>query len=368
MRGKELVTLRSRPLKNGVKSLFLDYTIDGVRYKENLKMYIIPEKDRLDRYTNEETMKLAQAAKARKVLDIESGSVRIVRRSSAPDVLLTDYIEQQGGEYIANGHRSYGQTLQKIANYIRRYPKKVSVQRVDKEYILGLLAFMRRQGLGEATVHMYFSNLNTVLNRAFRAEMIPENPIGRMDKSERPQRPDTSREYLTLDEVRILTDTPCGNETVKRAFLFACFTGLRLSDIETLTWGEVKPAPGGGWQVEERQVKTRRIVYVPLSDNAAELLPPRGEKTARVWQDLPKRYIIGYHLSRWVKRAGINKHITFHCSRHTNATLLLTYGADISTVSELLGHTDIATTRIYAKVVDAKKREAVSLIPRIGES
>lgn len=109
--------------------------------------------------------------------------------------------------------------------------------------------------------------------------------------------------------------------------------------------------------------KTKSAIYIPLSNNARKWLPERGGDI--VFEvDLHKAYISEF-ITKWVKSQGIHKHITFHCARHTFATLALTYGADIYTVSKLLGHSDIETTQIYAKVVDRKKIEAVNLIPDV---
>lgn len=365
MKEKELVTLRSKALSKGSKSLYLDYTVDGVRYKDYLQMYIVPGNTQLIKRQNEETMRLAQAAKSKKVLEIQSGSINLKRRKKSPDIPLYDYVVQQAADYKSRGHVSYGQTLEKIARWVKQYQHRVSLRAVDKQWLMSFVEYMSDNGLGGNTIHVYFSNLNTIFNRAYRAEMIHENPISRMSLEERPQKPDTEREYLTLKEVKALMKTPCGNDTVKKAFLFSCFTGLRLSDVERLRWSDIKPAEGGKWQVEERQMKTKKIVAVPLSDNALAQLPPFGSPDEYVWTGLPSRNEIGANIKRWVRNAGITKHITFHCARHTNATLLLTYGADIYTVSALLGHTNIATTQIYARVVNQKKRRAVNLIPKI---
>ena len=363
MKEKELVTLRSKPLASGSMSLYLDYVVDGIRYKDYLKMYIVPERTKLDRRQNEETMKIAQAAKAKKILEIESGSVRI-KRNESKDIPLYDYILQQSDEYRSRGSHAYARTLTKIAEWVRKY-RKVSIRSVDKEYLMGFVAFLRDGGIAQSTAHMYFANLNTVFNRAYRAGIIVENPISRMELTERPQRPDTERPYLTLEEVQKLMATECNNQNVRDAFLFACFTGLRLSDIEAIQWKNIRPTTDGGWQVEAKQLKTQRIVYIPLSENAMAQLPERAGQDDRIFRGLPSRSEIGRHLRNWIKKAGIKKKITFHCSRHTNATLLLSFGADIYTVSALLGHTDISTTQIYAKVVDEQKRKAVSMIPRI---
>ncbi len=212
------------------------------------------------------------------------------------------------------------------------------------------------------TVNTYSQTLSTLFNNAVRKKYIDRNPIWDLELSERPTRPESEREFLTLEEVQKLTATKCGNEQVKKAFLFACFTGLRLSDIEGLT-GKTIRSTTEGLEVEMRQQKTQRMVYVPLSANATSFLPepiPAGPVF-----HLPSRNEVNGNIRRWVKKAEISKHITFHCSRHTYATLLLTYGADIYTVSKLMGHTNVATTQVYAKVIDKKRQEAVNLIPSL---
>ncbi|MBO6170521.1 MAG: site-specific integrase [Bacteroidales bacterium] len=363
MKGKELVTLRIKPLKDGGGSLFLDYSLDGVRYKDYLKMYLVPERKKLDKIQNEQTLKTAQAIKAKKIIAIQDGRAGF-RQQSEKDLLLTDYIKQQAESYRRRGHREYAHTLEKIGTWITKFKKRVSLRGVTKEYVLDFVQFLRDSRLADSTIHVYFSNLNSLFNFAYRQGLIVENPMHRIDPTLKPHRPESTREYLTLEEVRTLMATPISCEAVRNAFLFSCFTGLRLSDIESLTWDNIKPTDDG-WQVEERQMKTRKIVVIPLSDNALELLPPRGAGDERVWSGLPCRAEIGRRLKNWVAEAGIEKHITFHCARHTNATLLLTYGVDLYTVSSLLGHRHIETTEIYAKVVNAKKVQAVNKIPKI---
>ena len=357
---KELVTLRKRKMKDGGYSLLLDYMIDGVRTRENLKMYLVPERTRIDRAQNQATLASANAAKARRIIQIQEGSVGIRRRGK--DVLLTDYLVQQQEEYAKLGKPVYVETLGKIVRRLKKYGKKTSLHTVDKEYILGFVKYLRDSGLAEGTVLMYFSNLNTIFNNAYKDGLMQENPISRIETRLRPKRHDATREYLTLDEVRLLAATPCRHPEVKKAFLFACFTGLRLSDIEALDWTKIRRT-ASGWQVEARQIKTKNLVYIPLSQNAIDQISP-FKASGKVF-GLPGRMQIRYHLSRWTEMAGITKHITFHCSRHTNATLLLTYGADLYMVSKILGHRNIATTQIYARIVDETKRTAVDNIPAL---
>lgn len=363
MKSKELVTLRQKPMKNGGTSLFLDYVIEGVRHKEYLKMYIVPEKTRIDKIQNAHTLKTAQAMKAKRIVELQDGKAHI-KTTSEKSMTLLDYIRRREEIYINGGHKPYSKTLHNIIVWIERFNGRVTLRGVTNEYLLGLYRYMLNNGLSENSACVYFDNLNSVLNHAYRDGLIEENPVWRMDKTLRPSHPEVIREYLTLDEVRILMRTPAKMECVKNAFLFSCFTGLRISDVENLTWAKIKPTSDGGWQVEARQKKTKNIVVVPLSENALNYLPERRAPSDNVWE-LPKRDTISNVIKSWVASSGIQKKITFHTARHTNATLLLTYGADIYTVMSLLGHRRVSTTEIYAKIVNEKKVTAVMNIPRI---
>jgi site-specific recombinase XerD len=348
-------------MKNGGWSLNLDYMIDGIRTRESLKLYLVPEKNRIDKARNQETMKMALAIQARRTLEIQSARTG-VRYGQRKDMLLTDYIEQQAQEYKDRGHVSYSQTLVKIGRWVKEYGHKTTLLTVDKNWVLGFVGYLADEGLAPGTVFMYFSNLNTIFNNAYRAELMNENPIRRIETSKKPHNPQAVREYLTLAELRKLSKTRCPNNSLKKAFLFACFTGLRLSDIENLSWDKIRDN-GDGLQVELRMVKNSRLVYVPLTANAIAQLPKKKRK-GKVF-DLPSRFQISDDMRVWIDRSKIGKKITFHCSRHTYATILLTYGADIYTVSALMGHAHVKTTQVYAKVIDEKKRKAVDMIPAL---
>lgn len=119
-------------------------------------------------------------------------------------------------------------------------------------------------------------------------------------------------------------------------------------------------------QVRIVQQKTGDPIDVPLSGNAASQLSERGKKTNHVFK-LPMTWVVEEVLKEWATAAGIDKRVTYHVSRHMHVTMLLTYGADIYTVSKLLGHTRVQTTEIYARIVDKKKQEAVDLIPAVTD-
>jgi integrase len=108
--------------------------------------------------------------------------------------------------------------------------------------------------------------------------------------------------------------------------------------------------------------KTEKPVIIPLSEEAKRWLPdPKGFNVP--FFDIPTTgTVIGRALRKWAEAAGIDKHLSFHCSRHTFGTMMLTLGADLYTTSKLLGHTDVKMTQVYAKIINRKKDEAVNLV------
>ncbi len=164
-----------------------------------------------------------------------------------------------------------------------------------------------------------------------------------------------------MEELNVLAATPCDRPIIKRAALFSALTGMRHVDIQKLKWGEIVK-DGDHWRVNFTQQKTKGVEYTPISKQAYQLCGERLDDKRLVFESLPSPSWISDPLARWIKAAGITKHITFHCFRHTFATLQLANGTDIYTVSKMLGHTNVRTTQIYTKVVDAKKETAADAI------
>lgn len=170
--------------------------------------------------------------------------------------------------------------------------------------------------------------------------------------------------YLTIDEVKQVAQTDCESDLIKRAFLFSCLTGLRKCDIIKLTWGEVTEQ-SGFTRIIFRQKKTKGQEYLDITPQAAEMLGPRGKAMDEVFKGMPCTSTVNFILKLWMQKAQIDKAITFHCARHTFAVMMLDLGTDIYTVSKLLGHRELTTTQIYAKVLDKNKQAAVARIPDI---
>ena len=191
---------------------------------------------------------------------------------------------------------------------------------------------------------------------AYREKWLNENINDYLEKIETL---DVRKESLTIEELKKLNQTPCKIPVLKQAALFSCLTGLRISDVLRLKWENLRIGSDGGYVIEYRIKKTGAEQKLPISEEAYELCGERN--TGTVFKGL--RYsIIGYNLKEWLKTAGIDKHITFHCLRHTFASLEVSMGTSIYTVSKMLGHKNVATTQIYAELNDANKRKASELI------
>jgi integrase len=195
-----------------------------------------------------------------------------------------------------------------------------------------------------------------LLKIAYKEKLFRENLNDYLDSIDTT---DVKKEYLTLDELKKLANAPCDIPVLKSASLFSCMTGLRISDILKLEWSEIVPASEGGYCMRLRTEKTETETTLPISDEAMNLC---GEQShGKVFKGL-QRSMTQRPLKDWIKQAGIDKKITFHCFRHTFATLQIALGTDIYTVSKMLTHKNVTTTQIYADLVSSKKRESANKI------
>lgn len=204
----------------------------------------------------------------------------------------------------------------------------------------------------------YFSIFKAILKQAFIDGYFSSDLSGKIKGI--PNR-ESRREYLTEEELNILVKTPCDNEVLKRVSIFSALTGLRHSDIQKLKWKEIV-VDGEKIELHFTQKKTKGVEYKPISKQALELCGERRGLDDLVFDNLPNPSWISRPLKKWIEKAGIHRNITFHCFRHTYATLQLANGTDIYTVSKMLGHTNVNTTQIYAKVIDEKKIKAAEVI------
>ncbi|WP_373149821.1 tyrosine-type recombinase/integrase [Bacteroides ovatus] len=372
---KEPVRIREKRLNDGNVSLYLDMYYMGARKKEGLKLYLVPEVNAAAKLQNRNTLKLAEQIKAERILDIQQHglvnweSVKKGRMTLA--TWVEKYTKDENGLTPAS-MRSKRNAQARVEQYLLYIGKpNLALKEVDKDFCKGFIAFLKtctfnngKKTLGSTTCRIFMNRLAAALNMAVREGLIDNNPFKLLDAKEKPQKKSAMREFLTIEELRTLIATPCRYEIVKKAFLFSCFTGLRYSDMMALKWNEIhKAADGKTLYIEHEQVKTKNMVTIPLSNEALKWMPRKSKGDERVFHQLRiTSTTVEVVLGEWMQEAGIQKHITYHCSRHTAATLLLTLGADLYTVSKILGHRSIRMTEVYAKIVDKKKIETMNLV------
>ena len=239
--------------------------------------------------------------------------------------------------------------------------KKISVKLLEDLKLFMLSAPMggNKPGtLSQNSASTYFSIVKAGLHRAFIDEYLTVDISAKVKGIPEIK---VKRETLTLEEAKMLATTPCENEVLKRAFFFAVLTGIRLCDIHELTWGEIVETASGK-RVDFTQRKTHIVDYLPISEQAFSLCGEPQEPDRHIFEGLTGSSWISRPLKKWMKAAGITKNITFHCSRHTFATLQLENDTNIYTVMSMLGHTNVKTTQIYAHIVDKSKRNAADAI------
>jgi site-specific recombinase XerD len=358
---KEPVTLRQKALANGNISLYLDIYQNGRRAYEFLKLYLVKPTSAADRELNKQTLATAQAIRAKRQIDLQNGAYGF-NSTFKGRVLLLDYYRHCVDASKKPGTNGTHVTWQASMKILEAYCKpNTELRALTREWVQGYKDYIDAQPIRQNSKLLYFSKFKACINKAIREGLIVENPCAAVPNFTKAE---TERAYLTQDELQALAHTYTQHTELRRAFLFSCLTGLRASDVEALTWGQVQEADGRT-RIVFSQKKTGGIMYLDIAAQAVGYMGERGEAGARVFAGFHNYRRDGVHLLDWCRAAGIDKHITFHSARHTFATLELTLGADLYTVSKLLGHSKISTTEIYAKIVDAKRRDAVDLIPDI---
>ncbi len=214
-----------------------------------------------------------------------------------------------------------------------------------------------------STARTYLHKLHAIVEECVERHYIERNPIPPIRKLIA-HVPASPRTFLTSDEVRQLSETDCKHQDVKLAFLFACCTGLRLSDIETLRWEHLCCSSSGRTLVKVQE-KTRHEVRVPLGASACSILHQAGDGASGQVFHLPSRSTISLTLREWGQSAAIGKRLTFHVSRHSFATMLISADVGIFTVSKLCGHTNVRTTQIYAHMLDTTLRDGIRGLDRL---
>jgi integrase len=343
------MSVKVREKKN---RLYLDVYVEGRRRWEALGISTSK-----DRRANAEAYRLAEIVRAKREAQIMAGEWGLLDPLEGKRTLV-DYCERLAATHQPKDH------LPKSLKYLREYAQDVQLGQVTERFLEGFQANLLAN-VGKQTAAHYYAAIKTALRRAVRDRVIPRNPA---DAVKGIKAPEAVKVHLDQGEINRLAATPIGGDLgaeVKKAFLFALTTGLRISDLRGLTWGEIERDP---LQIARRQQKTGRVVTIPLNVSAWRIIDDKKlhRRDEKVFPRLTQSSAnTNQYIVEWAKRAGVDKPIGWHTARHTFAIAALESGTDFFTLSKLMGHTKLTTTAVYAKATDRLKRQAVEALPAI---
>ncbi len=350
------VKLKTRKLKEGRKSFYLDYSVNGIRQRDFLKIYTVPGDS-----NNREATRLADVIRANRELELYGNEHSIISPNKRKvDFLL--YFAQFVNDYKKEDKRIFQASLHKFIEYSSETLKVSSLafKTINKSMCEGYRDHLSHEvKLATETVHNYYARFKRVLNRAVDEGFLRVNSAISV-KVRRPGS-DLKKEVLTEEEITKLEGVKCGNDEVKRAFLFACYSGIGESEVKNLKAGHLR---NGRLQIVRKKLEKKDIeIDIPLHEKAEQFLPNDWRNTKGNLFKLPSSTSVSKNLRTWMKKAKIDKHITFYCARHTFAVRILMHTSNVYAVKEALGHTSLSHTIKYLNHVSDVKDDAVLSLP-----
>ena len=374
------ISLNKRKLKDGRISLSIEFyrgsELSGngkrrhLRSFENLDTYLYSDpKSVAEKKHNKQGLEFAENVLAIRKAEFVQGKFDIRNTAKSKRTFLKFFEELTDEKMKQDSSNNYGNWFSTFQHLKKIVSPHFTFDEIDESFIKKVRAYFDNEALTKSNIplsqnskYSYFNKFKAALRRAFDDGYLSINYASKIKSFEQAE---SQREYLTFDELQSLANAECKYPVLKKAFLFSCLSGLRWSDINTLIWSEVRDE-GELSKVNFRQEKTDGVEYLYISKQARELLGERQDPQERVFKGLKYGMTYNTEIIRWCNRAAVPKHITFHSARHTNAVLLLENGADIYTVSKRLGHRELRTTQIYAKIVDSKMKETAEIIPELN--
>jgi integrase len=372
------VTLRQKKISKGRQSLYLDFyppiphpETGSPTRREFLGMYVFNKpKTPIDKQHNSETLQIAESIRQKRENLLNKPEIYTqferdqLHQKEQGEKCFINYFKQLANKRKSSNHDNWISALNYLETFANGKLKfnELNEHKLEqfKEYLLTTKSKKSdKTTLSQNSAVSYFNKVKAALKQAYKDGILQTDLNAKIQPIKAGE---TRREYLTHAELNKLAKTPCSNNLLKRAALFSALTGLRFSDIQKMVWGEVVNIEGEGYFLNFTQQKTKSVEDLPINEQAVSLLGEPKAPTAKVFEGLEYSAYHNKHLFQWIGAAGINKNITFHCFRHTFATLQLFKGTDIYTVSKMLGHKDLKTTQIYAKIVDESKRKAANKI------
>ncbi|MGY5351014.1 phage integrase SAM-like domain-containing protein [Wenyingzhuangia sp. IMCC45533] len=367
------VKLRHKPLKNGKSGLYLDYTINGKRTKEYLKLHVIDKpKKPLEKIDKKNTLNIAEQLRSKRENELLKPEVynefekeRIEKTKKGEKCFIQYYHELSEKREGSN----YGNWLATIYYLKHYFGNSISFKNLNvalcegyKEYLLSAKSKNNsNKEISINTASSYFNKFKHVLKQAYKEDILEKDLNKKITGIKEEE---VIKEFLTLNEVNNLIENESIEPDIKRMCLISVLTGVRYVDMNSMKWEHLKYNKDTDvHSLQFIQDKTGVPLEIPISKQCLTLLGKPKEPNDLIFEGKIKySNHLNEKIQRWVNSSGINKKITYHCFRHTYAVLQLSNGTGIFTVMKMMGHTSINTTLRYAKLVDEKKVETTNKI------
>jgi len=333
--------------------LHLDIYVGGQRHWEAIGLTLGS-----DKAANKETWRLAELIRQKREQQIVSGEWGLLDSLAGKQTLVA-YAEQVAKRYSPNHPLSHS------VAYLRKHFGELQIGQLHEQAVEGFRHFLLTETtLSKTTASGYFSMLKTIMRRAVRDRVVPHNAAGAIRGI---AVPDSDKPLLSTEELQRLARTSPGGELgteIKRAFMLSCYCGLRISDLKSLLWSEIDRETH---EIRKRQKKTSNLVTIPLNESGWALIDDKQlhRRDEKVFPLLETKANLNDYLVRWSTTAGLDRRLGFHDGRRYFASAALAAGADVVTVSRLLGHRKLNQVQAYARTTDALKRQAVDNLPAI---
>lgn len=344
-------------LKDGKRvTLEFDLILSNKRRMFRPKItYVQNPRTATERQERKEKRQLADRMAARMEVD-ELYAITMLDKGFRCNINFFDYCD----EFIERKAphcemRTYRAVVEKLKAFNKG--KKLLCSEITEEFLISFKDYLNST-LNGSTPFNYFKKLKRIIKEATIAKHFKADPCQYLKNIKGIS---AEKDVLTLEETILLSDTHCSNDNVKRAFLFSCLSGLRFCDVKALVWSNISRDN----VLTIVQIKTKEKLVMPLHPNAVDLLGKRKKSGESLVFDLPTHTGCLKILKKWTSEAEIDKHITWHCSRHTFATSLVFEEVGINTVSSLLGHKDLKQTQIYVRTAELSKTNAINKLPNI---